>query len=144
MSLCRGQDKRQGRYHLIGTEEGDPAVVERVRWLVVAMGVARGTPGGLAISNIARLGYVMTRTPILPATGWRLLRLDHPGVVYSGEPLPERYRPWPATERAALQVDLSGIARLQFVSAHTTLQILSELRMQGHLFEPGPELFPPS
>ena len=85
MSLCRGQDKRQGRYHLIGAEEEDPVVIERVRWLVVAMGVARGTPGGLAIAEIARLDYAVTLTPILPATGWRLVRLDHP-VVYVGDP----------------------------------------------------------
>lgn len=71
------------------------------------------------------------------------MRFDHPGVVYSGEPLPERYRPWPATERAALQVDLAGIARLQFVSAHTTPHVLSELRLQGHLFELGQEPIPP-
>lgn len=77
MSLCRGQDK--GRYHLIGAEEEDPAVIERVRWLVVAMGVARGTPGGRAIAEIARLGYVVTRTPILPATGWRPGALRSPG-----------------------------------------------------------------
>lgn len=141
MSLCRRQDKRPGRYHLIGAEEEDPVVIERVRWLVVAIGVARGTPGGLAVAEIARLDYAVTRTPILPATGWRLVRLDHP-VVYVGEPLPERYRPWPATERAALQIDIAGIPRLQFVSAHTTLQILSELRSHGHSFEPGPEPIP--
>ncbi|MER2507485.1 MAG: hypothetical protein ABTQ27_01870 [Amaricoccus sp.] len=99
------------------------------------MGVARGTPGGLAIADIARLGYVVTRPPSFPATGWRLIRFDHPGVVHVGEPLPQQNRRWPAIESAALRMEIAALPRLQFVTAHETLRILSELRREGHSFE---------
>lgn len=97
--------------------------------------VTRGTPGGLAIAHIVRLGYVATRPPSFPATGWRLVRFDHPGVVHVGEPLPRRYRRWPAIESAALRMEIAALPRLQFVTAHETLRILSELRREGYSFE---------
>lgn len=128
-------DRRRGRSHAITGHQEDPCVVERFRWLVVAMGVARGTPGGLAIADIARLGYVVTRPPSFPATGWRLIRFDHPGVVHVGEPLPQQNRRWPAIESAALRMEIAALPRLQFVTAHETLRILSELRREGHSFE---------
>jgi len=51
---------RAGSVHEIGdVHRGavEPAEVERVRWLLVAMAHARGTPGSLAIAALARRGY---------------------------------------------------------------------------------------
>lgn len=135
MALCPGHLGRRTRFHGITSIAAEPAVVERVRWLVVAMGVARGTPGGRAVAEIARLGYVVTSSPIFLAKGWRTVRLDHPGIVHAGEPLPGRYRSWAATETEALKIDATALIRLQFVTAHTTMRIISELRQDGHIFE---------
>ena len=38
MALCGGHDRRRSRSHAITGHHVDPCVVERVRWLVVAMG----------------------------------------------------------------------------------------------------------
>lgn len=67
MAFCGGHDSRRSRSHAITGHHEDPSVVERFRWLVVAMGVARGTPGGLAIADIARLGHVASWRP---GRGW--------------------------------------------------------------------------
>lgn len=98
-------------------------------------GRRQGHAGGLAIADIARLGYVVTRPPSFPATGWRLIRFDHPGVVHVGQPLPQQYRRWPAIESAALWMEIAALPRLHFVTAHDTVRILSELRREGHSFE---------
>jgi hypothetical protein len=37
-----------------------PEETERVRWLIAAMGRARGTPGGAAIATLAERGYGVT------------------------------------------------------------------------------------
>src|SRR5690606_16374967 len=53
---------RAGSVHEIGdVHRGavEPAEVERVRWLLVAMAHARGTPGSLAIAALARRGYTI-------------------------------------------------------------------------------------
>lgn len=100
MLLCPGYDRRPTRFRDGPHTELDPETTERARWLVVAMGVARGTPGGLAVAAIARRGYVVVRTPILTAAGWRPVPFDYPGIVYVGEPLPRRDRPWAAIEKA--------------------------------------------
>lgn len=110
-------------------------IVERVRWLLVAMGLARGTPGGRAVADVARHGYVVIPTSIIPARGWRPVPLDHPGIIHVGAPLPGAYRSWAVTEQEALRIDVAGLPRLQFVTAHTTMRILSELRRQGHAFD---------
>lgn len=124
MALCPGHCGRRTRFHAIAAGAEDPLVVERVRWLLVAMGVARGTPGGRAIAEIARLGYVMISTSILPARGWRPIRLDHPGIIHAGEPLPGPYRSWATTEIEALKINAAELPRLQFVTAHSTMRIL--------------------
>lgn len=133
MALCPGHGRR-GSFHAL---EGrmDPLVVERVRWLVVAMGVARGTPGGVAVAGIARLGYVVTATSTVPAGRWRALPLDHPGIVSHGKPLPGRYRTWAAIEREALEIDVAALPRMQFVTAHATMRIVIEIRRDGHVLE---------
>lgn len=130
--LCPGYDRRPTRFrHGPGTEL-DPETIERVRWLVVAMGVARGTPGGLAVAAIARRGYFVARTPILTPAGWRPVPFDCPGIVYVGEPLPRHDRPWAAIEKGVLRIDPTALSQLRFVTGHTTMRIVSELRRDGH------------
>lgn len=128
MLLCPGYDRRPTRFRHSPETELDPEVIERVRWLIVAMGVARGTSGGLAVAAIARRGYVVARTPIVTAAGWRLVPFDYPGIVYVGEPLPRHDRPWGAIEKGALRIDPTALSQLRFVTGHTTMRIISELR----------------
>lgn len=40
-----------------------PETSERYRWLIAAMGIARGTAGGLAIARLASRGYAIRATP---------------------------------------------------------------------------------
>jgi hypothetical protein len=134
MLLCRGYDRRPSRFRHHRDPEEDPETIERVRWLIVAMGLARGTPGGLAIAALARRGYVVARTPVLTVAGWSPVALDHPGIVYLGEPLPRHDRPWSAIERRALRIDAGELPHLRFGTGHTALRIVTELRRQGHAF----------
>ena len=111
----------------------DPEVIERYRWLLVAMGTARATPGGLAIADLARRGYaIAARTSLRP---WRptTRALDSVGAVRSGIGLPQRYgRRWACMEQDVLRVDVAALPELRFVSAHITVRIKSELRREGH------------
>jgi len=111
----------------------DPETIERYRWLLVAMGTARATPGGLAIADLARRGYAMAaRASVGP---WRptTRALDWVGAVWFGIGLPRRYgRRWACMEQDALQIDIAALPELRFVSAHVTIRIVSELRREGH------------
>lgn len=131
--LCPGYDRRPTRFRHGPDTELDPETIECVRWLVVAMGVARGTPGGLAVAAVARRGYAVARTPIITAAGWRPVPFDYPGIVYVGEPLPRYDRPWAAIEKGALRIDPAALLPLRFVTGHATMRIISELRRVGHL-----------
>lgn len=111
----------------------DPEVIERYRWLLVAMGAARGTPGGLAIAGLARRGYAIATGaspgPRRPTTQ----ALDWVGALWFGVGLPGRYgRCWKSMEHDALEIDMAALPELRFVSAHVTLGIKSGLRRYGH------------
>lgn len=111
----------------------DPETIECYRWLLVAMGTARATPGGRAIADLARRGYVMAGSK--SAGPWRPITraLDWVGAVWFGVGLPGRYgRRWACMEKDALQVDIAALPELRFVSAHTTLRIKAALRREGH------------
>lgn len=111
----------------------DPEAIERYRWLLVAMGIARVTPGGLAIASLARRGYALSAPtsirPLHPTTR----ALDWAGVTWFGIGLPSRHgRRWVEMEQDALRVDIAALPELCVVSAHVTVRIKSELRHQGH------------
>lgn len=109
----------------------DPSRIERYRWLLVAMGTARGTPGALAIAGLARRGYVLT--PRISSGAWDPQALDWISFAWFGAGLPwRRDRRWRAMERAALEIDASALPPLDVVSAHVSLAIRRELRRQGH------------
>lgn len=79
-SLCRGLDR-----HVTFV------MIDRYPWLIVAMATARGAPGGLAIAEIARRGYVLD---ILwaPRSSSRLCSIGAPGVAWLARALPSRGR----------------------------------------------------
>jgi hypothetical protein len=110
----------------------DSESIERYRLLIAAMGVARGTPGGLAIAALAHRGYVV----IVPVSRWppAVRALDVPGMVWFGVGLPTRQRSWAASEDRALKVDIATLPALSFVSAHTALRVRQDLRRQGFEF----------
>lgn len=84
------------------------------------------------MAAIARRGYVVARTPILTAAGWRPVPFSYPGIVYVGEPLPRHNRPWAAIEKGALRIDPAALPQLYFVTGHTMMRIISDLRGDGH------------
>lgn len=112
----------------------DPESTERYRLLIAAMGVARGTPGGLAIAALAHRGYVVVVPVMLSRWPPAVRALDVPGMVWSGVGLPTRQRSWAESEHHALMVDIATLPALSFVSAHTALRVRQDLRRQGFRF----------
>lgn len=111
----------------------DPETLERYRWLLVEMGTARATPGGLAIADLARRGYAVAARVSVGPRRPTPRALDRVGAVWFGVGLPGRYgRRWASMEQDALQVDIAALPELRFVSAHVTVRIKSELRRAGH------------
>jgi len=51
--LCRGRAGRVSDWRVAHPAEVDPAELERIRWLMIAMAEARGIPGSLAIAALA-------------------------------------------------------------------------------------------
>lgn len=121
-TLCQSLDR----------DEITPAMIERYRWLIVAMATARGTPGGLAIAELARRGYILD---ILwaPRCSWRLCSIGAAGVVWLARGLPSSGRlRWSTMEQRVLGIDIAALPTLEFVSAHEVIRIKSELRREGH------------
>lgn len=121
-TLCQSLDR----------DEITPAMIERYRWLIVAMATARGTPGGLAIAELARRGFVLD---ILwaPRCSSRLCSIGASGVVWLARGLPSRWRlRWSTMEQRVLGIDIAALPRLEIVSAHETVRIKSALRREGH------------
>jgi hypothetical protein len=86
-----------GRLHGVGEApriEIEPGEVERVRWLVIAMSVARGTPGSLVIGALARRGYAIITAAGPFRTPPDVVALDTPGLIRSGKVLPSWCQPW--------------------------------------------------
>lgn len=55
--LCRGRARRVSDWRVAHRVEVDPAEIERVRWLLIAMARARATPGSAAIARVAHRVY---------------------------------------------------------------------------------------
>ena len=90
-------------------ETAEPEDCERARWLLVKMGLARGTPGGGAVAELARRGYAICA--LIPWTA-RVVGIDEPGFILRGEMLPRnggRGLRWTSIEKAALTVDIVGL-----------------------------------
>lgn len=103
-------------------------VLERYRLLITAMGTACGTPGALALADLARRGYVLDGTALMPR-GRPIVR----GAVIRGGGLPRRpSRPLVAMESRIATIDVAAYPPLSLVSAHETIRIKDELRREGH------------
>lgn len=133
MALCPGlltpDSSRPWQTCIVDSES-----IERYRFLIAAMGVARGTPGGLAIAALAHRGYVVIVPVMLSRWPPAVRALDVPGMVWFGVGLPTRQRSWAASEDRALKVDIATLPALSFVSAHTALRVRQDLRRQGFEF----------
>ena len=67
-------------------ETVEPEDCERVRWLLVRMGLARGTPGGSAVADLARRGYAISALIPWTARVGRLAgRVPGRGVAGGGQ-----------------------------------------------------------
>lgn len=107
-----------------------PETSERYRWLIAAMGLARGTAGGLAIARLASRGYATIAMPSfarLPS----VLPLDGAGAVTLGAGLPHARSRWSSMEHMALGFDIDALPMIHIVSAHETMRIRSALRQEG-------------
>jgi hypothetical protein len=113
----------------------EPAEVERVRWLVVAMAHARGTPGSRAIAALARRGYAIGPGAGPFRTTPDVVALDAPDFIRLGKVLPSWRRPWKRMEQAALAVDPTTWPERRWCSAHETLRIRAALDAAGHVIE---------
>lgn len=105
-----------------------PELLERYRWLIVAMAIARGTPGAFALAELGRRGYVLDGTTKMP-----IVRPIDRILVIGGAGLPRRHSfPLAAMECRAATIDLTGFPPLSLASAHETIRIKAELRREGH------------
>lgn len=121
-TLCQNLDR----------DEITSPMIERYRGLIVPMSTARGTPGGLAIAELARRGYILD---ILwaPRCSSRLCSIGASGVVWLARGLPSRGRlRWSTMQQHVLEIDIAALPRLEFVSAHQTVRIKCALRREGH------------
>lgn len=64
------------------TGEARPETSERYRRLIIAMCVARSTPGGDAIAALARRGYILSRPFFPPSLAPHILPLSAPRIVF--------------------------------------------------------------
>lgn len=112
-----------------------PQEVEKVRWLVVSMGLARGGPGGLAVAALAERGWAVPTVRYVTATQICPARFDAPRLLSNLGVLPRRGG-WRGIERTARAYDPEALEEIRYVSAHETLRIKSELAARGHRLDP--------
>lgn len=135
MDLCAGRGWRTGLWTVKYDEAFGPREVERARWLVIALGVARGSSGGRAVAGHAHRGRaVLTASYAWPPRP-RLARFDAIGLLPHLRVLPLRGS-WAEMERAALALVSEEQPDVRYVSGHETLRTKAELAAAGHRFEP--------
>jgi hypothetical protein len=131
--MCPGRERRRGDWINAGWYQPAPSDLERIRWLLVVMGRARGTEGGEAVARLAERGYAVTaglRAVLQPFE--EVMPLDAPGVVYLGLMLPGRDRSWKSTEKIALATPLDPFPPRRWCTAHEALGIAAALAAEGH------------
>jgi hypothetical protein len=129
--LARGRACRLSDWFAAPSVDFDPVEVERVRWLMVAMSRARGTPGSAAIARLAGRGYAISTLPGMDLPP-KVVALDTSGFIYRGHALPSDRRPWKWIERVALGVDPEAYPERAWCSAHETLKVIAALEAEGH------------
>ncbi len=131
--MCPGRDRRRSDWINAEWAEITPRELERVRWLLVAMGRARGTAGGEAVARLAERGYAVTsglRAVFQPSE--EIVPLDAPGVVHMGLMLPGWGRSWKSIEAIALATPLEAYPARRWCTAHEALGIAAALAVEGH------------
>jgi hypothetical protein len=122
----RKSDLLDARWHTVTPEE-----IERARWLMVSMGLARGTPGGAAIAALAERGYAVATVRFSFPQG-DIVALDTPGLISLGGILPALRRRWKAIEAIALDANPEDLPKLRWCTAHAALRIRGEVAAEGH------------
>lgn len=112
-----------------------PEAVERYRWLIAAMAMARRSPGGDAVTALARRGYLVCSCDASLSLFEQLAPVDDRWLLPFGLGLPTRRLPWASIERIASQVDPEQLPLRWVVSAHMSLQIKAHLRKEGVDFD---------
>jgi hypothetical protein len=130
-ALCPGRERRLSDLKVAYVARIDQLAMERARWLIVAMSLARRTEGGRAIAVLARRGYVVSSEygrSRQPAA----MPLDTAGLLYLGHVLPSRHVPWKSLEHAASRTDPMLLPERRWCSAHETLLLQATLMAEGH------------
>jgi hypothetical protein len=137
-ALCPGRERRLSHYKVAPRTIIEPLVVERARWLIVAMSLARGTEGSRTIAVLARRGYAISTE----YGHWRqpqaVKPFDTPGLLHLGYVLPSQSVPWKRLERVAVQTDPLPLPERPWCSAHETLSVQAMLLAEGHDIGLGP------
>jgi hypothetical protein len=131
--MCPGRLRRRSDWFDADWAEAASSDLERVRWLLVAMGRARGTEGGEAIARLAERGYAVTsgrRATLQPSD--QVVPLDAPGVVHLGLMLPGWGRSWKSMEKIALAIAPEAYSPRRWCTAHEALGIAAALAAEGH------------
>lgn len=131
-ALCPGRERRLSDFKIARTMPSDRLDLERARWLLVCMGIARGTEGGSAIAGLARLGFAVSSQPGVWRKSARVVPLDTQGLLYLGHVLPHSTVPWKRLESTALDTDPTTLHTRIWCSAHQTLRIQTALVADGH------------
>jgi hypothetical protein len=131
--MCPGRERRRSDWINAEWAEVAPRDLERVRWLLVAMGRARGTKGGDAVARLAERGYAVA-SGSLPVykPSWPVVPLDAPGVVHLGLMLPGWGRTWKSMEAIARATPPEAYPPRRWCTAHETLGIAAALVAEGH------------
>ena len=131
--MCPGRERRRSDWNNAEWVEAAPHEIERVRWLLVAMGRARGTEGGAAVARLAERGHAVASQPRLglhPSDP--VVPLDGRGVIHLGLMLPDRHRSWKSTEKIARATPLEALPPLRWCTAHESLEVCAALTAEGH------------
>jgi hypothetical protein len=131
-ALCPGRERRLSDYKIATTTQIDPLDLERARWLLVSMGIARATEGGAAIARLARLGFAVSSQHGVWRRSSAVLPLDTPGLLYLGHVLPHSTVPWKRLEATALDTDPATLSPRMWCSAHQTMRVQTALTAEGH------------
>lgn len=131
--MCPGRQRRRSDWLNANWYQASPRELERVRWLLVALGRARGTEGGEAVARLAERGYAVVLGPLSgsppPDLVWSL---DRRYAVYLGLMLPGQGLRWKSVERIALATPLEAYPPRRWCTAHEALRIAAAVAAEGH------------
>jgi hypothetical protein len=134
--LCPGWTGRRSDWRVAHALDVNPSVIERVRWLLVALARSRATPGAEVIARLAERGYAISTRNAPFRHAAEIVPLDQPGFIYLGLMLPSSRRPWKRIEEVACDLDPEIWPMRRWCSAHESVAIRAAIEAEGHIIEP--------